>query len=50
MLWQKQEARLGRFFAKGLRAELESPSSTELDLILLPNKSENESTGNHGDI
>tara|TARA_Y100001968_G_C19443944_1_gene764188 strand:- start:2129 stop:2686 length:558 start_codon:yes stop_codon:yes gene_type:complete len=34
--WQERKERLGRFFAKGLNAEFFCPSSTEIDLILLP--------------
>ena len=34
--WKEQEERLGRFFAKGLQAELIPNNSKELDLILLP--------------
>ena len=36
--WHKQKERLGRFFAKGLSAELFCPSPSELDLTLLPKK------------
>ena len=36
--WNKQKERLGRFFAKGLSAELFCPTSSEIDLTLLPQK------------
>ncbi len=40
--WNDKKERLGRFFAKGLCAELFCPSSGEIDLTLLPpNKIEN---------
>ncbi len=35
--WEEKQERLGRFFAKGLQAELKSLSKGKLDLILLPN-------------
>ncbi len=38
--WNAQKERLGRFFAKGLRAELFCPTPGELDLTLLPQKQE----------
>ena len=34
--WKAQEERLGRFFAKGLEAELSSNNPKEVDLILKP--------------
>lgn len=46
--WQEKQARLGRFFAKGLNAEIKSPSPEEIDLILLPTQSEIETTSQHG--
>ena len=39
--WNNQQERLGRFFAKGLKAELFCPSPGEIDLTLLPKKEEN---------
>jgi len=36
--WNDKKERLGRFFAKGLNAELFSPSPGEIDLTLLPQK------------
>jgi len=38
--WNEQQARLGRFFAKGLKAELFCPSPGEIDITLLPKKEE----------
>ena len=38
--WNNQRERLGRFFAKGLSAELFCPTSSEIDLTLLPPKKE----------
>ena len=38
--WNDQQERLGRFFAKGLKAELFSPSPGEIDITLLPKKEE----------
>ena len=38
--WNAQKERLGRFFAKGLCAELFCPTPGEIDLILLPKKKE----------
>ena len=37
--WQAKQDRLSRFFAKGLKAELISPSSELIDLMLLPEAS-----------
>ena len=34
--WTEREARLGRFFAKGLRAEIKDLGGDQLDLLLLP--------------
>ena len=34
--WQEKKERLGRFFAKGLEAELLTPSSGEVDLMIIP--------------
>ena len=39
--WNAQKERLGRFFAKGLCAELFCPTPGAIDLILLPQKQEN---------
>ena len=39
--WNDQQERLGRFFAKGLKAELFCPSPGEIDLTLLQKKEEN---------
>ena len=36
--WNDQQERLGRFFAKGLKAELFCPSPSEIDITLLPKK------------
>ena len=36
--WNNQKERLGRFFAKGLKAELFCPTTGEIDLTLLPPK------------
>ena len=38
--WNAQKERLGRFFAKGLSAELFCPTPGEIDLTLLPQKQE----------
>ena len=38
--WNAQKERLGRFFAKGLCAELFCPTPGAIDLILLPQKQE----------
>ena len=38
--WNNQKERLGRFFAKGLYAELFCPTPGEIDLTLLPLKQE----------
>ncbi len=46
--WQECQERLGRFFAKGLHAELKSPQAGELDLILLPVDKDPQPTGQHG--
>ena len=37
--WEAKQDRLSRFFAKGLKAELISPTSEVLDLMLLPQTS-----------
>ncbi len=44
--WNNQKERLGRFFAKGLSAELFCPTPGEIDLILLPPKQEENSQEN----
>ncbi len=36
--WKSKEERLGRFFAKNLKAEITSKSSNEIELTLIPNK------------
>ena len=38
--WNNQKERLGRFFSKGLSAELFCPTPGEIDLTLLPQKNE----------
>ena len=38
--WNAQQERLGRFFAKGLKAELFCPSPGEIDITLLQKKEE----------
>ena len=38
--WNDQQERLGRFFAKGLKAELFCPSPGEIDITLLQKKEE----------
>ena len=38
--WNSKKERLGRFFAKGLCAELFCPTPGAIDLILLPQKQE----------
>ena len=43
--WNAQKERLGRFFAKGLSAELFCPSAAEIDLTLLQKKSEADTQG-----
>ena len=44
--WNNKKERLGRFFAKGLCAELFCPSPSEIDLTLLPPKQEENSQKN----
>ena len=44
--WNNQKERLGRFFAKGLSAELFCTTSGEIDLNLLPLKKEESSQEN----
>ena len=34
--WRERQERLGRFFAKGMRAELRELDEQRLDLVLLP--------------
>ena len=36
--WQEKQERLGRFFAKGMKAELFSPQEGQLDLMIVPKK------------
>ncbi len=40
--WKEKQERLGRFFAKGLEAELISKSSNELDIFLFPKRTNKE--------
>ena len=47
--WQDKKERLGRFFAKGLQAELVSPNSEELDLMIVPKQSQIEPTTQDGE-
>ena len=42
--WQEKKERLGRFFAKGLQAEIINQSSEKIDLMLLP---QNNQEANH---
>ena len=44
--WNAQKERLGRFFAKGLCAEIFCPIPGEIDLTLLPQKQEENSKEN----
>tara|TARA_B100000579_G_scaffold237108_2_gene194455 strand:- start:2039 stop:2602 length:564 start_codon:yes stop_codon:yes gene_type:complete len=44
--WKDRKERLGRFFAKGLCAELFCPTPGEIDLTLLPAKPEEDSQEN----
>jgi len=44
--WNNRKERLGRFFAKGLSAELFCPTPGQIDLTLLPPKQEENSQGN----
>ena len=44
--WNDKKERLGRFFAKGLCAELFCPTPDEIDLTLLPPKQEKNSQDN----
>ena len=39
-IWQERQERLGRFFAKGVRAELKQLDGDHLDLFLLPGKAD----------
>ncbi len=41
--WNEKQERLGRFFAKGLSAEIISSSPENLDLMLLPKKNSSDS-------
>ena len=45
--WQAQEERLGRFFAKGLKAEVLSENNKEIDIILLEQTNKEEITFNN---
>ncbi len=44
--WNNQKERLGRFFAKGLCADLFCPTPGEIDLTLMPTKKEENSQEN----
>ena len=46
--WQEKQERLSRFFAKGLKAELVSPSSNVLDLVLTPQVTTQEPKNQNG--
>ena len=46
--WQEKQERLGRFFAKGMQAELLTPQEGELDLMIIPKQNEVEQTGQDG--
>ncbi len=46
--WQEQQERLGRFFEKGMQAELLTPQEGELDLMIIPKQNEVEQTGQDG--
>ncbi|WP_320664127.1 DUF2854 domain-containing protein [Prochlorococcus sp. MIT 1223] len=46
--WKEKEARLSRFFAQGLKAEITSPSSGVLDLALTPKTNSTEQANNEG--
>ncbi len=48
--WQEKRERLGRFFAKGLEAELSSQSPGELDLTILPALSKNKPSINSNGV
>lgn len=47
--WHERKDRLGRFFAKGLVAELESASPEQVDLTLQPAQTSSSKTGQHGE-
>ncbi len=47
--WQERKERLGRFFAKGLQAELKPASSEALDLTLLPSQNDEQSRHQNDD-
>ncbi len=42
--WEDKQERLGRFFAKGLEAQLISPNPEQLDLMLLPKQNQENTT------
>ncbi len=46
--WQEKQDRLGRFFAKGMRAEILSPNKDELDLLIVPKENQVEVTSQDG--
>ena len=45
--WQDKQERLGRFFAKDMKAELISPNESELDLMIVPKQSVGQETNQH---
>ncbi len=46
--WEDKQERLGRFFAKGMQAELRSSQEGELDLMIVPKQNEVQTTGQDG--
>ena len=46
--WEEKQERLGRFFEKGMQAELLTPQEGELDLMIIPKQNEVEQTGQDG--
>ena len=46
--WQEKQERLGRFFAKGLKAEMLSSKKGEIDLMIVPKQNEVEQPSQHG--
>ncbi len=45
--WEEKKDRLGRFFAKGMQAEILASQKDHIDLIILPKQSEIESSSQH---
>ena len=45
--WQDQQDRLGRFFTKGMQAEINSPEKGHIDLMILPKRNEIQPTSQH---